>query len=138
MINDCIFPPSYVVDVESCKLRTGICRIAPLKRKEISVASNFSRPQPPRTYVNSTKLKMKRGPEDSNCEPEAKRRELSDDTVLSRFRDGLFDGAVLDQFTKSYAASEPCEFLFTFYFFLLNLKQPNWLLNAVMCWTSDL
>ena len=37
----------------------------------------------------------------------AKKRVLSDDAVILRFREGLFDTAELESYTKSYATSGP-------------------------------
>ncbi|EEA23514.1 putative component of NuA3 histone acetyltransferase complex [Talaromyces marneffei ATCC 18224] len=53
---------------------------------------------------------MKRKTEEahqSNGRHEAKKRALSDDVAISRFREGLFDTAELEKYTKSYAASGP-------------------------------
>lgn len=53
---------------------------------------------------------MKRKTEEthqSNGRHEAKKRVLSDDAVISRFREGLFDTAELESYTKSYATSGP-------------------------------
>ncbi|EED13271.1 oxidoreductase, putative [Talaromyces stipitatus ATCC 10500] len=53
---------------------------------------------------------MKRKTEEthqSNGHHEAKKRVVSGDAVISRFRDGLFDPAELEKYTKSYAASGP-------------------------------
>jgi len=35
------------------------------------------------------------------------KKTATNDTILSRFRDGLFDASVLEQYTQSYSASEP-------------------------------
>lgn len=43
---------------------------------------------------------------DANAQPE-KKRALSNETVKARFRDGLFDPAELEKYTKSYAESAP-------------------------------
>jgi hypothetical protein len=43
----------------------------------------------------------------SNGAHEAKKRALTDDSVVSRFRDGLFEPTELDNYTKSYATSAP-------------------------------
>jgi prolyl 3-hydroxylase /prolyl 3,4-dihydroxylase len=51
---------------------------------------------------------MKRKTDDKPDGPQsAKKRTLSDDTVLARFRDGLFEPAELEQYTQSYASSGP-------------------------------
>ena len=53
---------------------------------------------------------MKRKTEEAhkvNGQNGAKKRVLSDDTVISRFREGLFDAAELESYTKSYATSGP-------------------------------
>lgn len=43
----------------------------------------------------------------SNGAHEAKKRALTDDAVVSRFRDGLFEPTELDNYTKAYATSAP-------------------------------
>jgi hypothetical protein len=53
---------------------------------------------------------MKRKTEEthqSNGQNGAKKRVLSDNAVISRFREGLFDSAELEKYTKSYAVSGP-------------------------------
>lgn len=40
-------------------------------------------------------------------QPEAKKRALSKETVIERFREGLFEPAELEKYTKSYAESAP-------------------------------
>ncbi|KUL89771.1 hypothetical protein ZTR_00503 [Talaromyces verruculosus] len=53
---------------------------------------------------------MKRKTEEAhkvNGQNGAKKRVLSDDAVISRFREGLFDAAELESYTKSYATSGP-------------------------------
>lgn len=47
------------------------------------------------------------GPAISNGQPEAKKRALSDETIRARFRDGLFEQHVLDEYKQSYAKSAP-------------------------------
>lgn len=47
------------------------------------------------------------GTQEPNGHHEAKKRALSDDAVAARFREGLFDPAELDRYTKSYATSGP-------------------------------
>ncbi|KAL4952700.1 Oxoglutarate and iron-dependent oxygenase degradation C-term-domain-containing protein [Aspergillus filifer] len=44
---------------------------------------------------------------DGNGQPETKKRALSSEEVALRFRDGLFDPAVQQNYTKSYAQSQP-------------------------------
>lgn len=58
------------------------------------------------------KARMKRkneSPEGPDAQNQAgvKKRALSDETLKARFRDGLFDDAVLKQYTDSYAKSAP-------------------------------
>lgn len=58
----------------------------------------------------TTALNMKRKTDDTNHSNGiqiAKKRILTEDTVLSRFRDGLFEPAELEKYTKSYANSTP-------------------------------
>lgn len=53
---------------------------------------------------------MKRKTEDSthsNGRPEPKKRALTDATIKSRFREGLFEPAEVEKYTKSYANSGP-------------------------------
>lgn len=53
---------------------------------------------------------MKRKTDDSsqsNGGHEAKKRALTDDVAVSRFREGLFEPTELDTYTKAYAASAP-------------------------------
>jgi hypothetical protein len=47
------------------------------------------------------------GANHSNGLPEAKKRALTDETAVARFRKGLFDAAELAKYTKSYANSAP-------------------------------
>ncbi|KAL2841897.1 Oxoglutarate and iron-dependent oxygenase degradation C-term-domain-containing protein [Aspergillus pseudoustus] len=44
---------------------------------------------------------------DGNGQPNSKKRALSSEEVAVRFRDGLFDSAEQQKYTKSYAQSEP-------------------------------
>ncbi|KAL4799926.1 Oxoglutarate and iron-dependent oxygenase degradation C-term-domain-containing protein [Aspergillus venezuelensis] len=44
---------------------------------------------------------------DGNGQPETKKRALSSEEVALRFRDGLFDASVQQNYTKSYAQSQP-------------------------------
>ncbi|KAL4964587.1 oxidative DNA demethylase [Aspergillus stella-maris] len=44
---------------------------------------------------------------DGNGQPETKKRALSSEEVALRFRDGLFDPSVQQNYTKSYAQSQP-------------------------------
>ncbi|KAL4885240.1 Oxoglutarate and iron-dependent oxygenase degradation C-term-domain-containing protein [Aspergillus karnatakaensis] len=44
---------------------------------------------------------------DGNGQPEAKKRALSSEEVALRFREGLFESSVQQNYTKSYAQSEP-------------------------------
>lgn len=53
---------------------------------------------------------MKRKTEDRNHAnglPGAKKRALTNDMVIARFREGLFEPAELDKYKKSYANSGP-------------------------------
>lgn len=43
----------------------------------------------------------------ANGEPDAKKRVLSVETVASRFREGLLNREVLEEYKKSYATSQP-------------------------------
>jgi hypothetical protein len=49
---------------------------------------------------------MKRKNE-SSVQPKSKKRAISDDEAQKNFRKGLFDDAVLQNYTKYYAASQP-------------------------------
>jgi hypothetical protein len=56
------------------------------------------------------KMKRKtdsRGKQSSNGLPQAKKRALSNDVAITRFREGLFDQTELEIFTKNYAESVP-------------------------------
>ncbi|OXV07853.1 hypothetical protein Egran_04382 [Elaphomyces granulatus] len=48
-----------------------------------------------------------RGQQSSNGLPQAKKRALSNDVAITRFREGLFDQTELEIFTKNYAESVP-------------------------------
>lgn len=61
------------------------------------------------TY-NLSKMKRKteeRGSLDANGLPESKKRALSSEEAVARFRDGLFDAAEEQQYTEAYAKSTP-------------------------------
>jgi hypothetical protein len=44
---------------------------------------------------------------DGNGQPDSKKRALSSEEVALRFRDGLFDSAEQQKYTKAYSVSEP-------------------------------
>lgn len=45
--------------------------------------------------------------EQANGQPDSKKRALSSEEAATRFRDGLFDGAEQQKYTKEYAQSAP-------------------------------
>lgn len=45
--------------------------------------------------------------EAANGQPESKKRALSSEEAAARFRDGLFEPAELQKYTKQYAQSAP-------------------------------
>lgn len=55
------------------------------------------------------KRKIESGPEEigANGEPEAKKRALSTESAASRFRDGLLNRDVLEDYKQAYADSKP-------------------------------
>jgi hypothetical protein len=63
--------------------------------------------------LNTSLLTMKRkidtldGDKDGSSDLRIKRKAGTDETCLSRFRDGLFEASVLEQYRKSYMNSEP-------------------------------
>lgn len=75
---------------------------------------------------------MKRKTEDtqqSNGRHEAKKRALTDDAVISRFREGLFDPSELENYTKSYASSGPWVSLWTY-------CRSGWNSYQIKCYIS--
>lgn len=48
-----------------------------------------------------------RGSLDANGLPDSKKRALSSEEAVARFRDGLFDTAEEQQYTEAYAKSTP-------------------------------
>lgn len=61
----------------------------------------------------------------ANGLPESKKRALSTEEAVSRFRDGLFDTAEQQKYTDEYAKSIP------YVFFFLPLKASiSWLLTC--------
>ena len=44
---------------------------------------------------------------DTPANGKSKKRAVSDQEAHSHFRDGLFDGTVLDAYTQAYATSQP-------------------------------
>lgn len=44
---------------------------------------------------------------DTDLDVSSKKRVIGSDDIHSRFRDGLFDQKVLDQYTLDYTASKP-------------------------------
>lgn len=68
-------------------------------------------------YHISTNMKRKTDETGSNANglPESKKRALSTEEAVSRFRDGLFDTAEQQKYTDEYAKSNP----YVFFFFYL-------------------
>lgn len=52
---------------------------------------------------------------DANGQPDTKKRALSSEEVALRFRDGLFEPSVQQNYTKAYTQSKPyVQFIFSF------------------------
>lgn len=53
------------------------------------------------------KRKTGRESQGANGQPDSKKRALSNEEAATRFRDGLFDSAELQNYTTAYAKSKP-------------------------------
>jgi hypothetical protein len=82
-------------------------------RDDIKISEKARAHVPLHRYPNKAIMKRKTVPESeagrahANGEPDAKKRALSIETVRSRFRDGLLDRDVLNQYKQAYAKSTP-------------------------------
>lgn len=68
---------------------------------------NFERDRQDHTEAEKKMKRKTESKDQANGQPDSKKRALSSEEAATRFRDGLFDGAEQQRYTKEYAQSAP-------------------------------
>ena len=68
---------------------------------------NFEKDRQDHTEAEKKMKRKTESKDQANGQPDSKKRALSSEEAATRFRDGLFDGAEQQRYTKEYAQSAP-------------------------------